>query len=421
MKILVLHRVPYPKIDYHRGIDHDAHGVTYFGTREALDNIPSRLRCTRVERPGERTPFEEATAWLQSEPQSFDRVISMSEYELIDAARLRERLGVRGASVDQVMLVRDKVLMKEAVERAGVRVPRFLPVTEFLHTGGRAAWSGATVLKPHRGASSVDVVVFGSAAEAYAAIAGRRSGVTSIDQDGSRLPDFEVEEFVDGPVLHFDGLVENGRVLTLGASEYVGTCLDYARGLPMGSFQFACTDDARDWVGRVLDAVRIHDGSFHLEAIVDGEGPVFLEIGNRVGGADVVDTYELATGVHLPSGELRILLGESIADSLPHVPEDRAWYGWFVHPGHHLSGRAFAGFDGAEAIRSGPEIITWHELPVGAPMPDHITYGAHETALAGIVATNSPEQTRRWMARLFESLTLRTSEPAVTSPAAMAA
>ncbi|MEV0219947.1 ATP-grasp domain-containing protein [Streptomyces sp. NPDC050704] len=411
MKILVLHRVPYPKIAYSRGIDHDLHDVTYFGRREALANLPAGLRCEQVERAGLQGPYDEARAWLDARPRTFDRVISMSEYELLDAARLRADLGVEGTSVEQVMLARDKVLMKEAVERAGLRVPRFLPVQEFLDSGGRSPWAGATVLKPHRGASSIDVVVFDSAAQAHEAIAGRRTGVRSIDEDGRGLPDHEVEEFVEGKILHFDGLVEKGTVLALGASEYVGTCLDYARGLPMGSFQFEVTDDAREWAAAALAAVRIEDGSFHLEAIVDGTEPVFLEVGNRVGGADVVDTFELATGIHLPSFELRILLGEPTAGTLPELPAERDWYGWFVHPGHHLGDRVFEGFDGAEPFRSAPEVVTWHELPVGAPLPDHLTYGAHETALAGIAVTGSPEETRRWMTRLFASLTLRVSEP----------
>ncbi|GAA2783110.1 ATP-grasp domain-containing protein [Streptomyces showdoensis] len=419
MRILVLHRVPYPKIAYHRGIDHELHEVTYFGKRAALDTLPEDLRCERVERPGTGAPYDEARAWLEAEPRGFDRVISMSEYELLDAARLRADLGVEGATVEQVELARDKVLMKRAVGAAGLRVPRFLPVEDFLAAGGASPWTGKTVLKPHRGASSVDVVVFDSAAEAHAALAGRRSGVPSIDEDGRGLPEHEVEEFVEGPILHFDGLVERGTVLALGASEYVGTCLRYAQGVPMGSFQFELTDALRDWVAAALAAVRIEDGSFHLEAILDGTDPVFLEVGNRVGGADVVDTFELATGIHLPSFELRVLTGEPVAGTLPEPPAERAWYGWFVHPGHHLGAGFFEGFDGAEDFRSAPETVTWYELPAGAPLPDHVTYGAHETALAGIVGTDSPEGTRDWLTRLFASLTLRTSAaPRVPDPVA---
>jgi hypothetical protein len=300
--------------------------------------------------------------------------------------------------------------MKTAVEQAGLRVPRFLPLTRFVEQAGAAPWTGATVLKPHKGASSVDVVVFDDAAKAYEAVTGRRSGVRALDESDAR-DDFEVEEFVDGPILHFDGLVQDGELLVVGASEYVGTCLAYAQGAPMGSFQIDCTADRRDWVARVLDAVRIHHGSFHLEAIVNQDELVFLEVGNRVGGADVVATFELATGVHLPSYELRILLGDAVRDEVATVPGGRS-YGWFVHPGHHLGPGVFAGFAGADAFRDSPELVTWHELPIGAALPDHITYGAGETALAGVAVTDSPEDTRRWMVSLFQALQMRTGATA---------
>ncbi|MEU2872570.1 ATP-grasp domain-containing protein [Streptomyces olivoreticuli] len=415
MKILILHRVPYFKIEYHRGISHDRHEVTYFGTDRALATLPPDLRCERVSRPGERPAFEEARDWLAAHPRAFDRVISASEYELLDAARLREHLGVPGAPVDQVALARDKVLMKQAVEEAGLRVPRFLPLTHFLEQDGRVPWFGRTVLKPHRGASSEDVLVFGTPRQAAAAVTERRTGVARLDA-GSGLEDFQVEEFVSGPIRHFDGLVQGGEVLVLSASEYVGTCLKYAQGEPMGSFQIEFSEETRAWVSRALAAVRIEHGSFHLEAIVDEGELVFLEVGNRVGGADVVATVELATGVHLPSYELRVLLGEHVADSLPEPPADRRWYGWFVHPGHHLAGREYRGLDGTLAFRASSRVVTWHELPSGAPLPDHITYQAGETVLAGIVASDTPEETQGWMAGLFDSLSVRTRPAAPSIP-----
>lgn len=415
MKILILHRVPYFKIEYHRGISHDLHEVTYFGTDRALATLPPHLRCERVSRPGTRPAFEEALDWLAKRPRHFDRVISASEYELLDAARLRERLGVPGAPVDQVMLARDKVLMKQAVERAGLRVPRFLPLPRFLEMGGRPPWYGRTVLKPHRGASSEDVLVFDTPSQAAAAITEGRTGVARIDAGGD-LEDFEVEEFVSGPIQHFDGLVQDGEILVLTASQYVGTCLKYAQGQPMGSFQIDLSEATRAWVARALAAVRVEDGSFHLEAIIDEGEPVFLEVGNRVGGADVVTTVELATDVHLPSYELRVLLGEPVAGTLPEPPADRRRYGWFVHPGHHLAGRVFQGLEGALAFRDSTHAVTWNELPAGAPLPDHITYQAGETVLAGIVASDTPEDTREWIVDLFDSLTVRTRPAVPTIP-----
>ncbi|WP_265306072.1 ATP-grasp domain-containing protein [Verminephrobacter eiseniae] len=419
MNILILHRIPYHKIDYHYGIDHAVHDVTYFGKPELLDTLPAGLRHQRVERPGIASSFEEAKTWLQQASLRFDRIISLSEYELLDAARLREWLGMPGASVEQVTLVRDKIRMKQAAACAGLRVPRFLPLVDFLAQQPSEGWQGATVLKPRSGASSEDVVVFATAGMACEAIAGLRSGVPRLDSPADKAlarAAFEVEEFIAGPILHYDGLIAGGEILALTASRYVNTCLDYANGKPLASFHFPVTDAALAWVRRALDSVGIREGSFHLEAI-DSDGElVFLEVGNRVGGADVVATFELATGIHLPSQELRILLGEN--GPLSHDPGHAGrgmWHGWFVVPGHHLGGGYHAGIGGIAVFRNSTAVLRWNELAIGTALPTGITYQAHEVPLAGVIATASADETRGWFESLFESITLAAPAPAEQS------
>ncbi|MBR8458986.1 ATP-grasp domain-containing protein [Burkholderia dolosa] len=403
MKILILHRVPYARIDYARGIDHTRHDVTYFGTKPIVDTLPSDLRHEAVVRPGERSAYDEARAWLEAQPRRFDRIISLSEYELLDAARLREWLGVDGPAVDAVQLVRDKIKMKRAVEARGLRVPHYLRLQAFLDAPGTARWDGPTVLKPHSGASSEDVVVFPSLADTLRAVAARTSGAARLDR-GELGPDaYEVEEFVAGDVLHFDGLIVDGRLATVTASRYVGTCLGFAQGRPLGSYHVPLTHELRSWTSRALDAVGIRNGSFHLEAIETPDGLVFLEVGNRVGGADVVATFELATGVHLPSEELRILTGEAPSHALPDTQTRPAWHGWFVFPGHASGHADYRGIAGIDAFRRDPAVLRWAELAPGAPLQQRITYSAHEAPLTGIVACRDAAATASWLRALFDA------------------
>ncbi|HEY1534539.1 MAG TPA: hypothetical protein VGF76_10985, partial [Polyangiaceae bacterium] len=85
MRILILHRVPFAYIKYDRVIDHVEHDVVYVGTREALANVPEGLRCTKVERPGEGAVAAEVIAIFGGAVDRFDRVISMSQFEAMDA------------------------------------------------------------------------------------------------------------------------------------------------------------------------------------------------------------------------------------------------------------------------------------------------------------------------------------------------
>jgi hypothetical protein len=401
MKILILHRVPYPRIEYHRGIDHDLHDVTYIGKQSAIDTLPADLRCHSVVRAGLNSAFDETLAWLVESPQTFDRIISMSEYELLDAARLREVLNIEGASLQSVTLARNKLEMKAAVQARHLRVPRFMSLERYLALQGHVPWTGATVLKPHSGASSMDVSIHQQPARAFDEIRHKISGLAL------RVDEFQVEEYISGPIRHFDGLVLNGRVITLLSSEYVGTCLDYMeRGQPLGSWHIETTASMHEWVSAALQAVQIHNGAFHLEAIMADDEPVFLEVGNRVGGADVVATYELATGIHLPSLELRIHVDGELDLSAFSREQNDLGFGWFVFPGHTHPERIYQGLDGAEELRASAHVVQWNELSVGALLPEHVTYSAFEAPLAGIVKSAEPQQTRAWMQSLFSCVRL---------------
>jgi hypothetical protein len=409
MNILILHRVPYGRIEYERGIDHDAHQVTYFGKQEALDTLPGGLRCRAVRRAGERSAYDEAIELIERTGDRFDRIISLSEYELLDAARLREAFGVQGPSVNEVQLVRNKVLMKHAVANAGLRVPRIAALPELIQRPFAAAWHGPTVLKPHSGASSEDVRVFASLDDALHAVHAKQTGIAQLDGEIPLTDQYQIEEFVTGDVLHFDGLVADGELLTTTASRYVGTCLGYANGEPLGSFHFPLSPLARDWTASILAAVGIRNGSFHLEAIDSPDGLVFLEVGNRVGGADVVATFELATGVHLPSEELRILVGAGATSGLPATQTSHEWHGWFVFPGHARAGEEYAGMTGIDRYRSDPAVVRWVELPAGSALQHRVTYSAGEAPLAGIVALPAAAETQAWLQGLFYAAQQRAS------------
>jgi hypothetical protein len=419
MKILVLHRVPYPRIEYARGIDHDAHEVTYFGTAALLATLPRGLHHEAIERPGEAGTFDEAFAWLSRKPRTFERVIALSEYDLLDAARLREWLAVGGPTTAEVILVHDKVAMKSVVREAGLRVPRFTGLADFLGSPHAANWQGRTVLKPLSGASSEDVMIFDALDDVTRALATRTSGVTRLDGHVQSVDAYEIEEFVSGDILHFDGLVANGEVVTLMASRYIGTCLGYAKGQPLGSYHFPMSDGAQAWVAAALKAVGIRQGSFHLEAIESGDELVFLEVGNRVGGADVVATFEHATGVHLPSEELRLLLGEP-SRALPATQIGDRWHGWFVFPGHTVDDDGYRGLGEIDAFRGHPALVRWAELGAGAPLPRKVTYSAHEAPLAGIVANRTWQGTRDWIRALFSAVSASPSVLRIPVPPAFA-
>lgn len=178
------------------------------------------------------------------------------------------------------------------------------------------------------------------------------------------------------------------------------------RGQPLGSWHIETTASMHEWVSAALQAVQIHNGAFHLEAIMAAEEPVFLEVGNRVGGADVVATYELATGIHLQSLELRIHVDGELDLSAVTRQQSDLGFGLFVFPGHTHPERIYQGLEGADELRASAHVVQWNELSVGALLPEHVTYSAFEAPLAGIVKSADPQQTRAWMQSLFSRVRL---------------
>src|SRR4051812_3068979 len=214
MNILILHSARYDAIAYERAIDHIKHNVFYIGVKEKLEQIPGGLRCTKIEREGRESLFDEVERAVVRLGVTFDFLISVSEYELMDAARLRRRFNIAGPLPEQVEKVRNKAVMKQCVADAGIRIPRFATLDRWMSGDALPIDADSPIIiKPVDGASAVNVRRFDSQSSLRHALEQRRSGVAVLDDgDTSNHSSFEVEEYIDGPVLHIDGIVKNGEI-----------------------------------------------------------------------------------------------------------------------------------------------------------------------------------------------------------------
>jgi hypothetical protein len=398
MNILVLHRIPYHKVEYHRVIDHLTHDVMYVGTKAAIANIPTGLRCEHREVSSKGSFFEELFPRIRKSGRRIERVLALSEFNLEDAAALRQELNVSGARPVEVEIVRNKVKMKAAVSLAGLRIPRYLDGAALTRTSS-VPWDGKTILKPIDGACSKDTVVFPTPHAAVAAIEDCMTGIPNFCVDR-----FQIEEFVEGVVFHIDGFLRRSKPIALVAGRYVGTALEYAFGAPLGSVEIDASPALLDWGADCARAVGIHDGVFHLEAIFGPDGPVFMEIGARAGAAAVVDVVELATGYNLHRVNVALGMGYDLPDALGHVRQ-HAKYGWFVFPGHRLA-PACCSVSGFEPFARDRRILKATVLSRNKPLPTHITYAAEESPIAGVVGGDTTEELISLMGAMFGAITI---------------
>lgn len=403
MRIGILHRVPFGEVHYDKTIDHDVHDVIYIGPKADLSDIPGNLRCEKIDRPATGPVWEEVLAAVAGRPR-LDRVVSLSEFEILEAARVRERLDIPGKRPEEILIVRDKVKMKGAIHAAGLRAPRFVPCDARAIAGAEAlSWTGKTILKPRAGACSRDMVTFASAGEAVAAVRSSNTGVTSFQPE-----QFEIEEFAEGQIFHVDGVILDGQLQLAMVSRYVNTPLEYASGMPLGSVELGERPDLANWAQDCARAVGHHTGVFHLEAILSADGPVFIEIGARAGAASIVDVFELAHGVHLYRAMLSAeVFGRIELDrSKPHH-RAASRLGWFVFPGHRL-GRGGIRIEGADQFSGDRRIVSWVQLPDGHASADHITYAPEDSPITGMVQGDSTTDLVAFLNELFKTVKIST-------------
>lgn len=293
-----------------------APGLAVLDTTSALDTlvVPDLSYAT----------LASATARLTERHGHFDAFVGMSEWDLMTVARLSEHFGAGGWSVELVSRFRDKPRMKELVSGAGLAVPGFLPLRRGQDAAQVIRAIGLPlVLKPRDGAASAGVRRIETAGELETALAG-------IDPDG-----YECEEFIDGDIFHVDGVRRDGGFHFVSASGYLGSCLRFSHGEPLGSVLLPDGEQRSrvvSFAAACLDALGLTDGAFHLELFgTQDRGLVFLEVGLRPGGAEVPFLHRELFGVDLFGEAFRATVGGP-----PHTPASEfrrpAGGGWVLAP-----------------------------------------------------------------------------------------
>lgn len=139
-----------------------------------------------------------------------DRVESLWEPCVVLAARVREALGIPGMSPDVVNGFRDKILMKDRVARAGLRVPKNACAHSVAEVRAAIAVIGyPVILKPTDGAGTRDTYKIDSDAELDAILPSLR-----------HLAEVDVEEFIDGEEFTYDTICVDGTPVFESVAQY---------------------------------------------------------------------------------------------------------------------------------------------------------------------------------------------------------
>ena len=229
--------------------------------------------------------------------RKIDRIIPMDDFDVETAAALREHLRVPGMGDTTARYFRDKLAMRIQARDEGILVPEFCPVLNydelrsFMHRV-RPPW----VLKPRSQAGAMGIKKLYSEDELW----------RLLDELEDRQSFFILEQFVVGDIYHVDSIISEREIVFSEVHKYKQPPLAVAhqggvfvsRTMPRESAEVR---DLKALNRELMEALGMVRGVTHAEFIKGQEDGrfYFLETAARVGGANIAELIESATGVNL--------------------------------------------------------------------------------------------------------------------------
>ncbi|MFD6420496.1 ATP-grasp domain-containing protein [Streptomyces sp. NPDC060198] len=292
-----------------------------------LDGLADRHACVAalLPAPTQDETRPESLARAVPRPPGVRAVVPVVEYAVATAAALAEEWGLPGAGSKAALTLRDKGMLRAALEGTDIAQPAWRQVTGPAEVAEfRAAHHGEAVLKPANRQASLGVRLLGpddDVTEAWEttraadepALRARHAGTARyLAEQRLHGPEVSVEALVHGGTL---GLV-NITAKTVQSSHHpVETGHTVPAALPAG------TETAlRRSLGRLAETIGFASGILHSEWILaepDGR-PHLIECAGRMPGGGITALIDLAYDTDILRCLLDVLEGRA-----PEVPAPR--------------------------------------------------------------------------------------------------
>jgi len=250
--------------------------------------------------------------------RKIDGVICVAADAPLTVAAVNERLGLEGISRRTAELACDKLAMKRRFAEAGVPVPWFAPVATPQELQRIAVERGRDlVIKPvdSRGSRGVQRI-------------SRVEDLTKAFRFARQHSPTErvmVEQYLDGPQVSTESIVQNGVCRTPGFSDrnyeylerYAPYFIENGGDLP-SHLPPAIQDRVKDVVARAAAALGVESGTVKGDIVVHNGEVYVIELAARLsGGFFCTREIPLNTGVDFVGNAIRVALGEPAEDIEP--------------------------------------------------------------------------------------------------------
>jgi len=290
-----------------------------------------------------------------------ERVECLWEPGMILAARLREGLSLPGMTVEETLPFRDKGLMKQALDRAGLRTPGHARAESAQEVWAAAEALGfPLIVKPIAGAGSADTHRVEDAQALERVLAQIR-----------HVPEVSVEEFIEGEEYTFDTICAGGEILYFNLAWYrpkplIGRTVEWIspQTITLREVMAPALEAGRRLGVGVLEALSFRTGFTHMEWFLTPSGEaVFGEIAARPPGARSVELMNYGCDF-----DAFTAWAEAVCHRRLTQPVARRYNSAVIFKRAQGQGR-IQRIEGLERLlaRYGDAIVSVDLLPVGAP------------------------------------------------------
>lgn len=219
-----------------------------------------------------------------------DCVVSTHEHTVLPAAIIRTHYNIHGLKEDQARFLRDKNDMKLKISSKGILTPQFIYLEKNSYVNvinNFIEQYHKVVLKPIDQAGSNDILVTENLEIAI-------KHVERLFKESKKVL---LEQYIDLPVMNFDGVAYNGEIQFLSVSQKVGNCYNYVQNRESIATILLNKKEvytkAKHYVEKCLSSLDIKSLVFHLEVFTsDMDNYVFLEIAGRYPGSGITNLIE---------------------------------------------------------------------------------------------------------------------------------
>lgn len=289
-------------------------------------------------------------------PYRFDGVITVCDYYIETVLEVAKAFSLPCPFPNTVKTVREKHLMRQALDRAGVPNPPYRLARTWPEVRDSAAEIGyPLVMKPVDLASSAFVRRIADERELQAAFEALEAFPLNF-RDQQRDRTCLLEAYMDGPEVSVESVSYLGETVILGVTDKSVTGTPYF--IENGHMFPAALDEqtqsaVQDTVRASLEAVGFDHGVCHTEVKLTPDGPRIVEMNPRTAGNYIVELIERVTGIDLLQAFAELALGQqpSLAASDRGI---RSAAVQFLVPSQ---GGKIASLRGLETLESDPHLV----------------------------------------------------------------